>query len=787
MVAPAAAAAAILGGLLEPLDSPATHEAMPDWLLPHQADAVARVRAILRRFGGALVADGVGLGKTFIALALAVLERRSGGDAMAFVPAPLCAEWNRAAAGVGVPLVVHSHALLSRRTAVPPGNATLVLVDEAHAFRNPRTRRYDALARLVAGRRVALLSATPLNNTPADLAALVRLFAPRDGFREFGITDLEAALRRADPAASLALGALSVCRTRRLVEARFPELRGAFPRRVLREPVRYDLAACYGDSLGELLDALRCYAGAGDEPRGAALGHLVLLRRLESSRAAFRRSLARQRDLLDSITRAAEQGVCVTRAEVRTAWKGEGGGSAQLLLWPLLAGPGEEPAWQALAAARGAVDRALSLCDGLAGTPDAKAEALGRLLAGPLRGSRSIVFTEYRDTALHLLKALRATLRVVAVAGDAAWAGTTQLSRQEALDAFSPLSRGRRPSALLEADVLIATDVASEGLNLQDARAVVNYDLPWNPVRVMQRVGRIERLHSTHHEIEVAHLVPGGGLRELTAVLRTLRAKLDDTARTVGAEPDPLAALWWVEGGTPSPECVERESFRRVTPFEAREHWRSLAGPALARGSSAVIAAARTDDDGPPSIGVLLALEWRGGRRVPLPYVMSAAGPPRCDPQELGQLAERAMRAPALPVAAADLTGVLATILPEGRARLLELSASRHGGVEPGPGRRAALEVLARGAAEAHRLRRDGTRIDAAIALLARDLPEGLDRIVARLARGAGAPAELAQRIAELLNACRATGAPELSGPPRLVLVAALLLASRCPADERHV
>lgn len=86
---PAEAARATLAGLLEPLDTALVGEAMPDWLLPHQAEAVARARAILARFGGVLVADGVGLGKTYIALGLAAIERRRGGDAVAIVPAAL--------------------------------------------------------------------------------------------------------------------------------------------------------------------------------------------------------------------------------------------------------------------------------------------------------------------------------------------------------------------------------------------------------------------------------------------------------------------------------------------------------------------------------------------------------------------------------------------------------------------------------------------------------------------------------------------------------------------------
>ena len=214
---PDAAARATLAGLLEPLETRGIAEPLPDWLLPHQADAVQRARAILGRFGGVLVADGVGLGKTYVGLALAALERSQGGGAVAFVPASLVDEWRGAAGEVGVPLSVHSHTALARRAPSLPERCTLLLVDEAHAFRNPRTRRYDALARLAAGRRVVLLSATPLNNTPADLDALVHLFAAHDRFREFGVADLGCALREGDPAAALVLGAISVCRTRRLV------------------------------------------------------------------------------------------------------------------------------------------------------------------------------------------------------------------------------------------------------------------------------------------------------------------------------------------------------------------------------------------------------------------------------------------------------------------------------------------------------------------------------------------------------------------------------------------
>lgn len=787
MVTPATAARAVLAGLLEPLDTPLARETMPAWLLPHQADAVARARGILERFGGVLIADGVGLGKTYVALALAALERRSGGEAVAVVPAALRGEWTRASAATAVAIPVFTHAALAVRRFPQASQATLVLVDEAHSFRNPRTRRYDALARLTAGRRVALLSATPLNNSVRDLAALIHLFAGWDRFREFGVPDLLQLLASGHHGgASLALGALSVCRTRRLVERRFPELRTAFPERVLLPPVRYDLDAVCGGRLRSILAALISLGGAHTRAeRGGALLHLNLLRRLESSRAAFRRSLLRHRNFLAEWDGAREKGVPLSRAAFRAAFPHTDDDSAQLVLWPLLRS-GDAPNWDGdLDAWCRAIDGALALIDGLPADQDAKCDALESLLEGELAGRKTIVFTEFRDTALHLFRRLRSRGRVLAVLGDAAWAGAARVTRGEALDAFAPGSRGTPADPLLQADLLIATDVASEGMNLQDACSVVNYDLPWNPVRVMQRVGRVDRLHSPHRQVHVAHLVPTNGLHDLTGVLRVLRTKLAHTA-AVGAEPDPMGAMWWIDRGTPLPEAIERESWRRVEPFEARERWRALIGtPPPGTGRLPRVAAGVVEDGEAPAVGVLLALEWPGGRRIPLAFVLTAAGELRSDASALGALAERALGARTVPAGAGEFASALASTLPLAREQLLACSAARHGTHRVGPGRRAALEALSRSARDAER-RRDismAADIEQAIGALASELPAGLDRLLAERVAMAGQQRELASMIGELLRQASPPAGPPLDGSPRLVLVAALAIATRCPAD----
>ena len=776
----------MLAGLLDPLDTPATGEPLPAWLLPHQADAVRRSRAILRRFGGVLIADGVGLGKTYIALALAGLERDQRGDAVAIIPAALRPEWVRASRDTQVPIELHTHSELARRRPGLPPGASLLLVDEAHGFRNPATRRYHVLADLAIGRRVALLTATPLNNSPADLAALVHLFAGRDRFREFGVDDLPALLRGGGGgAAALALAAISVCRSRRLVQARFPSLRAAFPVRRLAPAAEYDLDAAYGGALEPLLTALaRLAEGWANVERGAALFHLGLLRRLESSRAALRRSLLRHRDFLTECAAAAASGRRLSRREFHALFPRHDEEDTQLTLLPLLLAEAASASSEDLSDRRRSLDRAVELVAAAEARADPKLERLEALLAGELAGRRTIVFTEYRDTALHLARQLRQRFRILAVTGDSAWAGRDRLSRPRALDAFAPIARRARADPLLLADVLVATDVASEGLNLQDASVVVNYDLPWNPVRIMQRIGRVDRLGSLNREVALAHIVPAGGLRLLTGVLRTLRSKLAAAPRTLGAEPDPLAALWWIDQARPLPDALEAQSWRCVEPFEAGERWRMTVGPSPDRRPPyPLIAAGVVADSGGPEAGLLLALEWRNGSRVPLPFV-ARRGAIEVDGFALGELAVRALGARGVPSSPSDFACLLASALPQARAQLLAISASRRGVDTAGPGRRHAIRLLVRAGhrAEAARDAAASAIVGRALSALARELPAGLDRLLLQLVNRAAPDARLAAQILECVTPALPPAGASLEGTPKLVLVAAIALATECPS-----
>src|SRR5207247_862572 len=170
---------------------------------------------------------------------------------------------------------------------------------------------------------------------------------------------------------------------------------------------------------------------------------------------------------------------------------------------------------------------------------DPKAEALERLLAG--RAGKTIVFVQPRATVRYLLRRLRGR-RVAAVVGDTGLFGNEPATRAEVLAAFAPRAQHAPPPArALETDILIATDLVSEGLNLQDATRVVHYDLPWSPARLAQRVGRVDRLGSPHDRVEAVTFLPPPALERALAIEQRLAAKLVTQAASGAAQLESVA------------------------------------------------------------------------------------------------------------------------------------------------------------------------------------------------------------------------------------------------------
>lgn len=489
-------------------------------LAPHQIEAVQRLRALLASRRGAILADDVGLGKSHVA---AEIARASRAEVQLIVPAALIEQWREtlAMAEARVAIVTHD-SLLSDPRLPDPSRERLLIVDEAHAFRNPATQRWAALARRSIAAELLLVTATPLCNSMDDLHALVMLIAADDAVRECGVASIEEAFRRRD-----------VVEVRRIVEALvvrrerdvLPEILqfGGLHRSVIRHPVPH-----------AAIDALAFPLLAG--PHHALLRRF-LWRRLESSPAALLESLRRQARFYERALDCLATGRTLSKADYRRVFGAAEDREAlqQVLFWDLFAPQGEGDA----AAIEAELSRLTALRDEVSAAADEKRALLQAMLAVT---EPALIFTSAAATARDLFDHL-------------ARAGLLTARQTLTRDALQQFQAGRL-------DVLVCTDLASEGLNLQRAGVVVHYDIPWNPVKLDQRNGRAHRIGQRRAEVRAIYFLPEV---DRTGILDIVFAKNRARKRVLraAAEPASLSLL---------PPHLPRDAPAMVLLRALREH-----------------------------------------------------------------------------------------------------------------------------------------------------------------------------------------------------------------------
>lgn len=486
----------------------------PPRLAPFQDAAVEWVLDLLSLRGGALLADGVGLGKSWVAAAVARAWEDRGGSVEIVVPAPLVAQWREIADAFGLAALVFSHDSLAGRAAPAMSRARLLIVDEAHRLRNPRTARYRAAALRARDAAVLLVTATPICNSAGDLRALLGLLVADDALADRGVPSLDEAFRLGSEAQLREIvGELAVRRDGGVL----PEmLRFVSP---TRTEISYRPAGNLDRDLARILRRLEFPLAARS---AAALLGAFLWRRLESSVAALRSTLERLRRLHARALECALRGVAMTGATYRAAFGDRDAPVFQDLLFPELWGLGGAAAPADAQALRGELEgleaalRFLSLHF----ANDPKVELVARVVAG-FTGRRGLVFAQSRDTARAIWSSLRLTRRCALLTG----AGCRRHDGEPAtLGAVVDLLRR---GAL---DVVVATDVGCEGLNLQDATWVVHADLPWNPSKLEQRVGRVSRIGQSSTCVDDVVLVA-----ERSPVADALERKLSARERILTA------------------------------------------------------------------------------------------------------------------------------------------------------------------------------------------------------------------------------------------------------------
>ncbi len=578
----------------------------------YQKDGFHQLLRIANAHGGAFLCDGVGLGKTFVGLMLIeyLVEKKRKRLALVVPKVSRGPVWEQAirrylphlAGGDFSNLAVFNHTDLQRGGDYPARwqrikeMADVILIDEAHHFRNPgftgtgrgiratsgrRPSRYFRLFDLIDGpdgnKQVFLLTATPINNGLIDLQHMIELFSRRqpDYFKRIGIHSLPGHFRKMEKdllqtaggrgtaaptetnlaeaekvlAGDVLFRELVVQRSRAYVKQSQLQQGGvpaAFPQREDPKVAAYSIKKTYGRLLDMLEQAfnkqkplfslaiyypLAYYQGADTtidpfaENRQKQVVGLIrtqFLKRFESSAQAFECSCERLlRKLLAFATKHSE-----TEAEKRRLerWQLQ---HAELIGYvaerqrELFGEDEDEPdedivteemledvvdlpradykIGEMLLETFLDLDEIAKFLDELRRFKpkhDDKLKALVKLLKSDpvLKSQKVLIFTEFSDTARYLKQQLDAE----GVAGVEQIDSGTQRDRAEVISCFAPYyngssSAGLAAEGLSETRVLISTDVLSEGLNLQDATRLINYDLHWNPVRLMQRIGRVDR------------------------------------------------------------------------------------------------------------------------------------------------------------------------------------------------------------------------------------------------------------------------------------------------------
>lgn len=496
--------------VLPPLPSPTLGEVV---LAPHQREAAARLLRMLARHGGGLLADDVGLGKTYVALAVA----REYERCIVIAPAALLPMWAAAVRRThtkGAALVSLHAFSRGDGSGCATGARRLVIIDEAHHLRNPATQRYQQVSAAIAGADVLLLSATPVHNREGDVRAMLALFA---GSRP----DLLEAGRRAE---------LIVRRDSAMVGGASSAVAGSQPavrwHRAHRVPM--------DRAILERIMALPAPLPAKDGAEAGALIRMGLLRAWCSSEAALLDAVRRRRMRGAVLRDALEVGRHPTQAELRSWAVSEG--EVQLGFAELLAsGPVEHGPLLAV------LDRHLAaltaLADALrsAGGGDAERAAWLRRVVAAHPGVPVVAFSQYARTVEAMYRALRDIAGVGMLTGARARIASGPIGRQEALQRFAPRAHERPPPPSHAAiRVLLTTDLLAEGVNLQDAGVVVHCDAPWTAALRDQRVGRAVRMGSPWGVVHVYRLAPSleveGALRWEARVVR----KAAIGARVVG-------------------------------------------------------------------------------------------------------------------------------------------------------------------------------------------------------------------------------------------------------------
>ncbi len=554
--------------------------------LEYQEQAVLNAKKILEEYGGVFISDVVGLGKTYIS---AMLAGQLDGRTLVIAPPALLDErnpgsWRNVFSDFRVPADFKSIGKLDDILGADPEKYKNIIIDEAHRFRTETNITYEKLAEICRGKRVILVTATPYNNTPRDILSQIKLFQksrkstlPNLPDLEGFFTRLEKRLTKLDRQRDYdeyiktvkenareirekVLKYLMVRRTRseivKYFERDFKTQNLKFPEVAAPEPLYYQLNTEENrifDKTIELFSTkftyarykpLLYYKGAIDQLTRQSQRNMgrfmkiLLIKRLESSFYAFRNSLERFIHSYEIFINEFKKGnVYISKKHIYKIFElleGDNDEAIQRLIDEEKAERYSSDEFREDFIADLESDYKIlksirSLWEMVHRDPKVL-KFLDELKTNPiLKKNKLIIFTESKETAEYLNTNINRhfpeeTLCFTGSSGKS--------TRDKVIDNFD--AKVRHPKD--DYRILVSTEVLSEGVNLHRANVVVNYDIPWNPTRMMQRVGRINRVDTPFDTIHTFNFFPTRQSNDQIKLKEAAEAKINAFLTLLGGD-----------------------------------------------------------------------------------------------------------------------------------------------------------------------------------------------------------------------------------------------------------
>jgi superfamily II DNA/RNA helicase/HKD family nuclease len=555
--------------------------------LAYQRQAVVSAKKVLDDYNGVFLSDVVGLGKTYITALL--LQKMPQGRKLIICPPVLADFWREtlhqfSILGFDIESLGKLDSILERGV----DRYAYVVVDEAHRFRNEVTRGYEALHKICWNKKVILVSATPLNNKLEDIKAQIKLFQPSkksnipnvpnlDNFfktqqKEIDQYDkgtaeyIEAVKRTSGRVRDRVLKHIMVRRTRTEIKnifgddllkqgLRFPDM--ADPQRII-----YQFDSKTEIVFNETMELLRLFSYSRytpllflkkqlsefDQQSQRNIGGFmkgILVKRLESSFFAFKKSLERFIRSYERFLGMYEDG---------TVWI-----SAKVDVFDLLDAD-DEKKLESLVEEDKAHKHSSSDF-----RPDYKEKLLfdlqilqkisnlwkdidsdpkldsfiQELKNNPiLKDKKVIVFSESKETVDYLQSQLDKHFggKVVSYSSQGGVFSGQSHSGEYLREIIKANYQPKHPKPRDDLRILLTTDVLAEGISLHRSHIVINYDLPWNPIRVLQRVGRVNRVGTEHDKIYVFNIFPTAQSDAHLGLESNIKGKIQAFHNTLGED-----------------------------------------------------------------------------------------------------------------------------------------------------------------------------------------------------------------------------------------------------------